>query len=180
MELVVSRYQENIDWINKLKTDIKTTIYNKFYNESIELPNLGRESHTYLYHIVNNYDNLEDYTIFLQGNPFDHEPNIIELINNMKLENQNFFFGRTIKISGRTLPINYFLNLLFDIQNYSKIRFFCGAQFIVTKESIVSKPQDFYVFLLKLVSHDINPVEAYIFETIWPFIFNKDIQIGKK
>ena len=27
------------------------------------------------------FDNLEDYTIFLQGNPFDHSPNIISNLN---------------------------------------------------------------------------------------------------
>jgi hypothetical protein len=29
--------------------------------------NVGRESHTYLYHIVHNYNNLADYTMFLPG-----------------------------------------------------------------------------------------------------------------
>ena len=28
------------------------------------------------------YDDLKDYTIFLQGNPFDHSPNIISDLNN--------------------------------------------------------------------------------------------------
>ena len=33
----------------------------------IPLPNVGRESHTYLTHIVTQYDDLSDYTIFFQG-----------------------------------------------------------------------------------------------------------------
>lgn len=33
----------------------------------IPLPNYGRESHTYLYHIIQNYDNLANLTIFLPG-----------------------------------------------------------------------------------------------------------------
>ena len=28
---------------------------------------MGRESHTWLYHIVENYNNLDDVSIFLQG-----------------------------------------------------------------------------------------------------------------
>jgi hypothetical protein len=77
----------------------KVIIYNKGiklieedYNE-ILMENVGREGHTYYSHIVNNYDNLDDYTIFLQGNPFDHSPNLIDnlfkYINNKEL---NIYF----------------------------------------------------------------------------------------
>ena len=31
------------------------------------MPNVGRESHTYLYHIVENYDNMADWTVFTQS-----------------------------------------------------------------------------------------------------------------
>ena len=31
------------------------------------LPNVGRESHTYLHHIVSNYDSLADWTVFSQA-----------------------------------------------------------------------------------------------------------------
>ena len=32
-----------------------------------DLPNIGRETHTYLHHIINNYDSLPEVTIFLPG-----------------------------------------------------------------------------------------------------------------
>ena len=35
--------------------------------KTINLPNIGREAHTYLYHIINNYDNLADINVFLPG-----------------------------------------------------------------------------------------------------------------
>ena len=70
--IVVARYNENISWLHKFKNI--TTIYNKgaydkYLNDFnvIGLPNFGRESHTFLYHIINNYDNLNEYTIFIQG-----------------------------------------------------------------------------------------------------------------
>ena len=50
------------------------------FNEKI-LNNVGREGHTYYKYICDNYYNLEDYTIFLQGQPFDHSPNIISNLN---------------------------------------------------------------------------------------------------
>ena len=33
----------------------------------VSLPNVGRESHTYLYHIVNHWEELADWTVFFQG-----------------------------------------------------------------------------------------------------------------
>ena len=87
-EIVVARYNENLDWLKEIKKskDLKITVYNKGKDDIdvpfISLPNIGRESHTYLYHIINNYDNLADQTIFCQGNPiFFHSPDFINLIN---------------------------------------------------------------------------------------------------
>ena len=73
--LVIARYNENIDWTSDFE-DFNLHIYNKGsilddYNCKI-IENKGREAHTYLTHIVENYHNLDDFTIFTQGNPFDH------------------------------------------------------------------------------------------------------------
>jgi hypothetical protein len=86
-EIVIARYNENLDWLKKIKKskDIKITVYNKGKDDInvpfIPLPNIGRESHTYLYHIINNYDNLADQTVFCQGDPIFHSPDFINLIN---------------------------------------------------------------------------------------------------
>jgi len=86
-EIVVARYNENLDWIKKIKKskDLKITVYNKGKDDIdvpfIQLPNIGRESHTYLYHIINNYDNLANQTIFCQGDSIFHSPDFIDLIN---------------------------------------------------------------------------------------------------
>ncbi|GKT48960.1 uncharacterized protein ColSpa_09141 [Colletotrichum spaethianum] len=37
----------------------------------IPLRNIGRERHTHLYHIVTNYDALDEVTVFTQADPFD-------------------------------------------------------------------------------------------------------------
>lgn len=79
-EVVIARYNENLDWAEKEFPNEKITIYNKGEDDIkalpnwnvIKLPNIGRESHTYLYHIINNYNNLADRTLFLQGYPYDH------------------------------------------------------------------------------------------------------------
>jgi hypothetical protein len=82
-------------------------IYNKGqklndeYNQ-VFLNNVGREGHIYYKYI---YDNLQNYTIFLQGNPFDHSPNIIvnlnKYINNDELNIDFDFLSEDIH--------NYFL-----------------------------------------------------------------------
>ena len=86
-EIVVSRYKEIIyEWIHRVPSDVSITLYNKgpqpefeFCDEVLELahrveylPNVGREGHTYLHHIVHNYHNLADITFFSQGDPRPH------------------------------------------------------------------------------------------------------------
>ena len=68
-KIVVARYNENIRWLEpELDNCI---IYNKgeklnVCNE-IMLPNVGRESETYLQYIIANYSHLPDVIVFTQG-----------------------------------------------------------------------------------------------------------------
>jgi hypothetical protein len=86
-EIVIARYNENLDWLKKIKKskDLKITVYNKGTADIdvpfIPLPNIGRESHTYLYHIIKNYNNLADQTIFCQGDSIFHSPGFLDLVN---------------------------------------------------------------------------------------------------
>lgn len=86
IELVIARYNENLDWLEDVPKNIRITIYNKGKDDIpypyISLPNVGRESHTYLYHIIQNYDNLADKTIFCQGDTIFHSPEFIKLLEN--------------------------------------------------------------------------------------------------
>ena len=75
IEIVIAKYDEDITWANMYSNII--SIYDKgskpifstssLYNNYIKLPNIGREAHSYLYHIVNNYHNLASITVFTQG-----------------------------------------------------------------------------------------------------------------
>jgi hypothetical protein len=71
-EIVVAHYSEDLDWLLPVAND--ATIYGKGeapqstnFSPAINLPNIGRESHTYLHHIVENYDSLARISMFLQG-----------------------------------------------------------------------------------------------------------------
>lgn len=84
VDLVVARYNEDVNWLKKVPKNINIILYNKG-NDDIEfkyikLDNIGRESHTYLYHIINNYDKLANKTIFTQGDPFSHNPDFLEFL----------------------------------------------------------------------------------------------------
>lgn len=78
IEIVISRFNEDLNWLKEAPFNRHKNIicYNKSDNDNFykpegmivrKLPNLGRETHTYLYHIMNYYDNLPDTTIFLPG-----------------------------------------------------------------------------------------------------------------
>lgn len=89
MHLVVALYNEDLSWLNQL--DFTCTIYNKGNIEipSIPLPNIGRESDTFLNYITNNYNNLPDVIAFLQGNLHPHCGNFIQRLkkyNSNKVE----------------------------------------------------------------------------------------------
>jgi hypothetical protein len=85
-EVVIALYDRDISWIDKLNSNVKVTIYRKgtlrsHPNEIFLSNNVGRDVHTFFYHIVNNYNNLSDYTFFSQDYPFDHIQNYVDLIN---------------------------------------------------------------------------------------------------
>lgn len=81
--LVVARYTEDVSWTSKVSIPVR--IYNKgeFLQGTYPLPNIGREAHTYLHYIVETYENLPDLVCFTQGNPFDHSPRFLEVLESV-------------------------------------------------------------------------------------------------
>ncbi len=93
LEIVVARYNEDLEWLKKIPKEYKITIYNKGLDDIknipssatiTKLPNIGRESHTYLYHIIENYDKLADKTVFCQGDSIFHSPDFLKLLKSTK------------------------------------------------------------------------------------------------
>jgi Protein of unknown function (DUF3431) len=81
VEVVVSRHNEDIRW-SDMYASIRT-VYEKSDEPNVlkvgtpgnvvRLANLGRKSHTYLTHIVNNYGTLAELTVFSQGSAPTHK-----------------------------------------------------------------------------------------------------------
>lgn len=76
MEIAVAHYNEDLSWLGDHLDACR--IYSKGGDQFAppyphqKLPNIGREGHTYLHHIIERYDDLADLTIFLQGRVDDH------------------------------------------------------------------------------------------------------------
>lgn len=181
---IVARYNEDISWTKDFPN---VTLINKgekleetFGHTVIELENVGREGHSYYKWIYDNYENiLEDYIIFVQGNPFDHSPNILtnlhKYMNDSNLNNDFIYISQLhnkttlLKECDKKLYCTTILRTYQDLFRFikeSEIVGAWGAQFMVSKRSILTKSKAFYEKLVNLVGHSINPDEGYHFERL--------------
>lgn len=89
--VVIARYSEDLQWIKLIPKDFEVFVYNKGQPISspdvlsradhvIERPNVGRESETYLHHMLEHVKNGDGYTVFSQAEPFSHSPDFIRLL----------------------------------------------------------------------------------------------------
>ncbi len=195
-EVVVAYYRENLKWLKNVK-DYKITIYNKSsydIENTISLDNVGREMHTYFYHIVENYDNLSDVTFFTQGNPFDHVSNYIEILNGypqtlsnsiLSINNTHFFsdnlsfrcdmYGNDIygNIYHPGLDMNVIWNTIFTSPTPENIEFTAGCIFCITKEQIKIRDLSFYQKCFELSK--VRNSSPWEFERLMSFVFNENV-----
>jgi hypothetical protein len=105
VEIIVARYNEDLKWMLESPfNEYQYTIYNKGLNNNfnknnvkkiINLPNIGRCDHTYLYHIIENYNSLSNITVFFPGsidNPgkIEKAKSILNIIKNNNYEKAGF------------------------------------------------------------------------------------------
>lgn len=181
IELVVARYNEDISWVDDFEVPYK--IYNKGelnikYPYTI-LKNIGRESNTYINHIVLNYYNLYEYTVFLQGFPFHHSKDTKDrILNNSKkfefldsavmlndLNDTPVEHRRSLYIVlGKIGMIGYLLNFIKPSYYYGH-----GAQYIVHKDLILNKSLNFWKKLLEVT--ETESYSPWVLERLFPYIF---------
>ncbi len=105
IELVIARYNEDLEWLkDEPFSKYPVIIYNKGDNENfyrppnlknvVNLDNVGVCVHTYLYHIINDYNSLADVTVFLPGSCMDEHKKQLTLntINTTEFTNNSVFF----------------------------------------------------------------------------------------
>ena len=106
VDLVVARYEEDISWIKRIPENMysRLFIYNKGSDIELNftkiifnsLPNYGRESHTYLKHVIDNYDNLGDITLFIPGSALhreDKRKRLMRIIDHLKNNRESIIIG---------------------------------------------------------------------------------------
>eukprot|EP01031_Cornospumella_fuschlensis_P041681 gene41681-50862_t len=178
--IIVAKYKEDISWIpSSWLSDVH--LYNKDESNPVaiteegkkwaaceNLPNVGRESHSYLHHIISHYDDLADVLYFTQAHPFDHAPHIVDLIEGGIGSVAPFFpvgiqagFDRSYSQLSNSKPVP------------RTIVFSPGAIFAVQKQAILRREKRYYEDALKLLDYDKNPIEGYSFERLWSVIFDE-------
>lgn len=196
LELVVARYLEDLGWLRKRPANLRVTVYDKSPDQSagpeaLPLPNVGREAHTYLHHIVSRYDTLADWTIFCQGKPFDHAYDFKKslhaladgsravsstgfhwlghLIDTDDEQGERLFRPWSKNEDGRGLDLRGFHQVLFDTDGPALYTFVLGAQFAVHRELIRRQPLDLYERALTVSVT--FPDAAHCFERSWDRVF---------
>lgn len=206
VEVVVARYNENLEWIEPLgdictiynKGDI---LYNSKINKVINLPNIGRESHTYLHHIIKNYDNLARITVFTQGKITDHltkDITPLEYITNLVTSATIHGFSTNaychnvgimsayyqLKMSDKwphLLDSGYvfgeWLTKVVNMANknynipFGSLQWYKNGIFAIESNIIKKHPKSFYEKLIKFVDSHIDPEAGHYFERAWYEIF---------
>lgn len=192
VQYIVAKYNENVDWTKQLNG--RVTIYDKSEKPiegSIKLKNVGREGETFLYHIVNNYDNLDDVTVFLQGNPFEHLNTLVGWRNYLTDDEKQIVINKMNNEINNDSKFTTFYQVLYNdpkYVNYVYTSAAClkyygeqherytvspGAQYIVPKKYILSRSLEFWKTLQKAMYND--ELNGYCQEQLWYLAFTHTI-----
>lgn len=203
-KFIIARYNENIDWLYKCKKN--TIIYNKGKDDlnvsfNIEkLPNIGRESHTYIHYIIKNYHNLPDIVVFSQGSIYDHYIydsmgssfyDLIKLKNDAAVNgiSQNWtdkydiaYYDFKIKDCTSAKGLTYvnsdsgykfgewFENFLQIKYPEEKFKIYIAGIFAVKKENILKHSINYYKNIIDCLQTQ-HPESGHFMERSWYYIF---------
>lgn len=172
-KIIVARYKEDVSWTETLPKEWEINIVQK----ETDLPNLGREPSSFLWWIINNYDTIKiDYSIvFVQGNPFDHCPDLYQKIGEFIPENGYVQLGKNEHESDGNgnphdsgLPVAILYEQWFRRPFPGRVYFVAGGQFIVSGERIKSWTKDHYI---NLYNDSLVGRHCYVFERMWKTLF---------
>lgn len=179
---MLSKFKETNNTFKNIVSDhgYDIVVFNKDQGENL-LPNVGRESHTFLHYIIENYSNLPDEILFSQYDPLNNFRYNSEKVKHF-LSYPIFDF---IGIGTTDYDLRVIKRKISWLDNYQKIyqdkqlspHFIlptgCSRYgvFRATKKAILRNTLDFYKRCIDLVKHKANPNEGYFFERAWKYIF---------
>jgi len=176
--LVIAAYQKDLDWLDKIDNDeLEIVLINKGRwtehpkYKCITIPNIGVTDNSFIYYTSTYYDELREYTIFMQDFPFDHYEKALEFLNEKRYEKgfQPLADKRIYIAAGEDTQI--FVEGLVNC-NFIGVAFPCGAQYSVPKEYIHNKPKWFWENLRDKLPWYTHPFTAYFLERAWTYIYN--------
>jgi len=212
VKIIVARYNEKLEWMKETPFNLfRYTIYNKGVNDDFEkcnvdtivnLPNVGRCDHTYLYHIVNNYNNLNDINVFFPGclNIEFKKKKAKQILNKIIKYKTAVIYGykvRDIKKEFNSFTLDTWSST--DLANKSlnpenitypaklrpykkwfnymfgntKVSWFCLHGILsVHKSDIIKHNISRYIQLLNAISNHSNPEVGHYIERSWGAIFH--------
>jgi hypothetical protein len=190
--VVVARYNKNVDFVYKINNNknINVMVYDKENpSNKFNVPvNKGNEASVYLKYIVDNYDNLSEYTFFIHDEEYawHHSGSIIDKYNEAVSSKQKYYnINDKCLWSKRNLIPNHLYSQLLQwynsyIEEYiplSKVPnnndfifgYFGAAQFLVHKDLIRNFPKYFYKKMYDwIITTDLpNYVSGRFLEWTW-------------
>lgn len=195
--IVVARYNEDL-WSWLPKGDPYVKVYNKGQSldsgQCVNLPNIGRESHTYLTYITEHYDSLPEIVFFTQGSPDHTYGKPVEYFTSISgncSENHHVTKGPyyTFDPDGHMRDQVHYGSDLYpsdlnfydwfsryispDVDPRGEITWYMGATFSVKGEKIRTRSKEYYEELLNQFPNDqSNPEIGHYFERSWYYMFN--------
>jgi Protein of unknown function (DUF3431) len=176
IQLVVAHYRESLDWLERFR-ELSRIVYHKGgLGGENPLPNVGREAHTYLHHVVANYDRLAPVTVFLQGDPYAHVPDLDDKI--WSLEQRLGYRDLSDHIlveDAHGEPVQPGLRLgemyreLFGQPPPDFFVCHAAACFAVSRENVLRRPREFYERALELVVR--RAQGPWEIERLWQYLF---------
>lgn len=187
-QIVTTRYDEGLSWIEPYLD--YTVIYNKGNDNLpypyIRLKNIGLEHHSWVHHIVTNYDNLTDYLIFLQGSPHYHFIGNIERFLDCFLDPEK---RKKIQVEDREyIPLTdwfttervdctevyeTYLELFGEPPSFTKFEYATCGQFCISSKRIRYYPKSFYERYLNIFERKNNLDYAYTAERMWSLFYSQ-------
>jgi len=185
----------NISYIiyrkNNIINDINKQFEPELRHQCIEIPNIGRCDYAFIRHIVVNYDNLDDITVFVKSNwyeytipfwnlidncleydyinmgthpenPYDYSQNLSHNVGNVNIDSRTTWYNN---IFGNDIPKSN------DIRVWGH-----GPCFSVSRKLIQRHPKSVYEFLLErlTISHKIYDDKKLINEI--GLVYHNEIQ----
>lgn len=141
-----------------------------------------KESHVvdYLNFLIDHYDNLEDYIVFLRADPLAHTPLTKEQFVDA-LKNHTYrlldktYWAHNVKCNDTGAPHHPGLQLklwherILGTKAPQVFEFCAGAQFMIAKPRILAKPKEFYKKILEFVNA--KEFDSHTMERLWSYIF---------